>query len=505
MSLSIRIIQTLTAALLLGLLACWSPAAPHAGEVVLAPLVPDLPADPGEPFLGARIQRTMTLLATSTPSHRNPVKILFYGQSITAQPWWKTVVDRLRERYPYADITAENRAIGGFEAPRLVRTSAHDLYPYYPDLLVFHVYGGENTGELERIIANVRQKTTTDIIICTHHLAQSQDFNSEGYRNSVISQDRSSDAIRAVAQKYGCELVDIRPMWKEVVASRGIEAKGLLTDSVHLNEEGLKLMAAMVERHFAFHTGVPDPWTDRVRTWEATRPVDEGASDGVTYTGAAWERRDQVMLGGDPSSALMLTFEGNRVDIIPGNPKNVDAPGTARVYIDGRPPSNFPEVYEFTLPSKAHTSWMPAIMRVGHRTPLVPETWTLTITDITEDASSFSYEVAGSVTGPDGSGNNREPFVSKSGRVLIEPRDFMIEWITGYFKKPCPVGFQVTWSVQTPFTDIYNPGVAPDPAVERYITTAAGLPKGIHTLMIVPAGDGPVPVREIRTHNPPLK
>ncbi len=29
------------------------------------------------------IQRTMTLLATSTPQHRNHVRILFYGQSIT--------------------------------------------------------------------------------------------------------------------------------------------------------------------------------------------------------------------------------------------------------------------------------------------------------------------------------------------------------------------------------------------------------------------------------------
>ena len=34
---------------------------------------------------GRNIQRTMTLLATSTPQKRNTVKILFYGRSITEQ------------------------------------------------------------------------------------------------------------------------------------------------------------------------------------------------------------------------------------------------------------------------------------------------------------------------------------------------------------------------------------------------------------------------------------
>jgi hypothetical protein len=35
--------------------------------------------------MGVGIQRTMTLLATSTPQHRNKVKILVYGQSISKQ------------------------------------------------------------------------------------------------------------------------------------------------------------------------------------------------------------------------------------------------------------------------------------------------------------------------------------------------------------------------------------------------------------------------------------
>src|SRR5208283_3669340 len=91
--------------------------------------------------LGANIQRTMTLLATSTPEHRNKVRIVFYGQSITEQDWSKRVADDLRQRFPNADLDIQNRAIGGFAAQILIRPAEHDLYPFYPDLLIFHVYG----------------------------------------------------------------------------------------------------------------------------------------------------------------------------------------------------------------------------------------------------------------------------------------------------------------------------------------------------------------------------
>ena len=58
---------------------------------------PPAPAkDPSR--LGLGVQRTMTLLATSTPQHRNHVRVLFYGQSITEQEWSKQVAADLRKR-----------------------------------------------------------------------------------------------------------------------------------------------------------------------------------------------------------------------------------------------------------------------------------------------------------------------------------------------------------------------------------------------------------------------
>ncbi len=68
---------------------------------------------------GRNIQRTMRLLATSTPEHRNTVRILFYGQSITEQKWAKLVEDDLRRRFPHANLIVENRALGGFASQML--------------------------------------------------------------------------------------------------------------------------------------------------------------------------------------------------------------------------------------------------------------------------------------------------------------------------------------------------------------------------------------------------
>lgn len=42
------------------------------------------------------IQRTMSLLTTSTLEKQNTVRILIYGQSLSAQDWWLEVRDHLQ-------------------------------------------------------------------------------------------------------------------------------------------------------------------------------------------------------------------------------------------------------------------------------------------------------------------------------------------------------------------------------------------------------------------------
>lgn len=107
--------------------------------------MPLLVAEENEDLFGARLMRSSTLLATSSPERKQPVFVLIYGQSITGS---KSFTDNIREyleqKFPYANIRVENRSIGGFGGEQLIRPAVHDVYRACPDLIIFHVYGGEN-------------------------------------------------------------------------------------------------------------------------------------------------------------------------------------------------------------------------------------------------------------------------------------------------------------------------------------------------------------------------
>lgn len=154
---------------------------------------------------GANIQRTMRLLEESTVLNRNTVRVLFYGQSITCQAWWKMIAEDLRTRYPNADLRIENRAIGGFGASQLVKIAEYDLYPAYPDLLIFHDYGCTSDGAYEAMIRRTRERTTSEILLLTHH----DIGNERNYEESKL--------IRELAVKYHCGLVDMERHWQALL------------------------------------------------------------------------------------------------------------------------------------------------------------------------------------------------------------------------------------------------------------------------------------------------
>ena len=127
--------------------------------------------EPNEPRdrsqYGRHFQRTMTLMQTSTPQDRHTVRILFYGQSIIGQRWHTMVIDDLKQRFPHTDFVVANKALGGFGSDYLVRTLHYDVIPFYPDLMVFHVYGP--VDKYEEIIRQVRTRTTSEIIMQSDH------------------------------------------------------------------------------------------------------------------------------------------------------------------------------------------------------------------------------------------------------------------------------------------------------------------------------------------------
>jgi hypothetical protein len=443
-----------------------APSPADSREYLVAPSIP----------YGSRISRVMRLLATSTPEHKHRVRILFYGQSITGG-WTDIVLKDLQARFPHADIIAENHAIGGFSAPWLSQTAEADLYPWYPYLLFIQDYGALDPA-MERMYTAIRNRTTAEVLAFTHHL-------DAGSKADQEKNTGESAKIREMADKFGYEVVDIRPSWQKYVELHHMDRKELLSDSVHLKPNGIALMASMVVPHLRYDPQRQPAGPDRVRYYDAEGRLLKGPFDDA----------QSVAL----TRALRFEFDGNRVDIATVANGNF---GTAKILVDGKKPSAFREMYATTRANSAPGSWFPAIRCFELGEGVVPENWELTITRIDDKCSEFEYEVKGSLTGPDGKGNSKEKFTSNSGRLTIQPQTSCFEAAHQIFKKPVPIGFKVVWSVYGTFLDEWKPRRIADPAKENLYTLAQGLPNGKHVLEITPNGDGDLPVRYLVVYQP---
>ena len=80
----------------------------------------------------------MSRLAASSTDRPETVRVLFFGQSITKQNWWREVAADLRAKFTAADLRIENRSIGGYSTQFLIRTMEADILAFHPDLIVFH-------------------------------------------------------------------------------------------------------------------------------------------------------------------------------------------------------------------------------------------------------------------------------------------------------------------------------------------------------------------------------
>jgi len=415
------------------------------------------------------IQRTMKALAESTAAHPAHVRVLFYGQSVTAQAWTQTVQKELTARYPTVRFEFRNAAIGGYQSDVLIRTADHDLYPWYPDLLFFHVYGP--TDKYEEIVRRVRERTSAEIVLWTSHLSANEN------PDALLKQyDARTLKILEVADKYHTLKIDLRKKWCHYLIDNHLSVTNLLRDSVHLRPAGCDVYAKFIDEELVRVPGAcGDPALSGTIT---TIPV----GDPAVTKGA----------GG----SLTLRFSGNRVAAVS------DGKGTAgtkaRVLLDGQPMDGVRELWAITRPSVGPAGiWMPAVNNIGFEKTPVEETWTLTcLPDSTPDGKKIHYQVAGTVTGEDGEGWSTERFVSRSGRAIIEPGDWRVAWTLGYKKATLPEGFKVTWKAYPMFCRTYEPKAA-----DERTLLMQGCSNGPHTLTLLPEG-GSLGISAFVVHSP---
>lgn len=455
-------------------------------------LPPPDPA-PNEVFFGAHLVRTATLLATSSPQRCYPVKVLIYGQSITGSKiFTDTLSTYLKEKFPYADIQVENRSIGGFGARHIIRTAPHDLYNTTADLVIFHVYGGEKTGELEQLLSNLRRTSTADILLFNHH--------TNGDRK--MPDQEGASYLRLLANKFDCEFADVSTEWPAYLEKHNMQPKDLLRDNVHPNRYGNWLLIQLIGRHIRYNPLFPSNWYKSIQTEYIATAFDKGKQNAISFTGEPWRDSAVIATGSNSKGILNLKFYGTRVDVWSGETLK---PGSATILIDGKPVSEISQRLVITRPSAGPETWWPGVRQISNTKPLIEEDWTLEIDKINADSTIFSYRVTGSKTGFDGTGTNKETFISRSGRVVIEPADVMFADIKRTFKVAIPVGFKIKWSVVPLFTDKFTAPATTDKNKMYKTTLVNGLQNGPHQLQLIPDGNGNVPVLSFDIHRPPLE
>lgn len=471
---------------------------PHAeGWEKIKGYIPAVKPAPRQELFGARLARTMALLESGPVTHR-PVKIVFYGQSIEFG-WNDMLVARLRERFPNTRIIAENHALGGWGVWLLVQAMKHDIVRTQPDLIFFHAYGG-SPDDWERAFQTLRKETCADIITRTAHIAK---YNEKSVDTVVDDETRM---LTNLAAKYNVELVNLRAEWIDYLKDNKLPYDGLLCDPIHLNHKGSALMAQLYERHLNTTTLFPSEWMKSVRYYSAARPLVERRHDEITLEGKGWKMAGGGLQYTDGEGCrLKLKFKGNRLDLLIGA-----GTGGASVLIDGKAPSTM-NLFHGTRPFARNWQMAPPANVIQYHLgkDMQAEWWVLTYKDISPDGKKFSFTVRGSRTGEDGAGTNTETFVSKSGRITIDPED----WLPGYHypppdlaKRPAPT---LVWQIVPDHLDQVRSGPVPkdwpaNTAYRQYLTVADGLPPGEHELTLTPDGKGSFTLYAAEAYDPPL-
>ena len=202
----------------------------------------------------------------------------------------------------------------------------------------------------------------------------------------------------------------------------------------------------------------------------------------------------------EPGKPTSYRFEGNRIELVAPGPLN----GRVKVLVDGKTPEELDGCWLNSRVSRLPNvpDW-PAIARVwvdpGYHKA---DHWTVRVARLNAEQDSFDFALDSASGGPDGNGRATEPFVSRSGRVKIEPSAWLLAYAQKTSRKPVPEGSLFSWDRNFICTD--EPAVTlPDGHVELRHVLATGLANGPHFVKLTIDPDAPA-ITEVRTYRPPL-
>jgi len=416
------------------------------------------------------------------------------------------LIHAIRERFPNAPqiIYKEHDGAGtpwDYDASWVKQWVA----PEQPDL-VFTYTPGTLEG-LDRLLTEIRKRTTADIIIPSIHFQVTSKMTPDEVENGFVSWA----AVRELCARHHAEFVENRRDLAAYMKANNLTGEDLLWDHVHQNQH----LRIRVWDNVTRHITDPGKFTyapDQLERTIAVDPPAATATEKVTLTGN-WTSSKGSVTTKDSSAKMEVHFTGNRIDLI-GH--KLAGGGTLKVLIDGVPADQFPAFAgDYIKPTpkiwpKKNVGGQPgdvAPQAVDLGANIVPQSWNILMTSDHGD-----YQITGSVTGPDGTGNVAQRFTSKSGQIIIDP----IDWRNGVLKPgpgtpPGPPQFGNVTGDQFDFdvcrTAVSTVSFASDASIASdaasfSVPLVQNIPNHEHTLTLVPTGDGPVQIDSLYVFNP---
>lgn len=372
------------------------------------------------PYDGRYLALTLRKLEQGLSPQR-PFLIWAIGSSYTNMLGMGEIpIEIIKRRFPNAPPIVYKKHVGASVPFRYLRGwASHIVVPEQPDLVLIYTIGQPH--ELGNLLAELRRGCTADIIVPTIHW-RIRDIPKWGKSEDAADQDVS--AIRDVCAKHGVELVENRREWADFLNAQGLKVeidaeKNLLKDAVHQSEYGKLIINENIARHFARPRHVAYNPDERERRLGVVRCQSIRDGEEVKFS-KEWTLDGNALVTSAKGATVTVRFVGRRIDVIGARSA---AGGTAKVLVDGTPADEV-DAFFMDFINVGPKNVRPERGLVTDRSPhgvflgksVVPQTWTITMLD---DAGN--YELAGSVTGPDGRGNNVDPFTSTSGQILVPP------------------------------------------------------------------------------------
>lgn len=383
-----------------------------------------------------------------------------YTNMLGSGEFWQ---EEIPKRFPNAPQIEYKKMVGNSCPWQYARGwLRHLVIPDQPDLIITYTIG--NPQDLEKLILEIRQHSTADIIVPSIHWRESDAAEWGRTENSL---QQNVEQVREVCRKYQVEFIENRRDWSAYLIANKLPISALLKDAVHQSDYGAKIINSNILAHF--------------RQPEA-----------FSYKPESRERRVTAPTAKDGS--IKLTFTGNRIDLIG---KKSTAGGSTRVLIDGQPADRLDAfLMSYVLPDeKNHKEGKGSVPRdqaphaitLGEK--IIPQAWKIVMTSDEGD-----YELTGSVTGPDGQGNAFKPFTSASRQIIIDPELWRRAERTGR-------GDSFTWDIRRAgVSEVSFKGTDGEVFVTRLVQS---LSNTLHTLELLPTGK--VNVEAFDVFEPPIK